>query len=284
MGLRDLAHCPVELNLMPKSSIQRQEFTQKKPYLVAAIFSLALAVFLLDQGESKIEAAWTLRMGTLKGARMTIEDTEKKLTNVVADVKRAKADADEMGLLATNRFYWMKVLTEMRGVLMQAEAKQQTLLTAKNDGQNVDTGVWMLSFEPVLSQNSPYASSRPSAWNEAGPVDVRSIIDPRERALRLREAARERAAAAREKRAPVLKDEGPTEIIGSIRIMCKLVDRTKISQSANSDLAFAVAEGLRASPYFSSAVLGERGVQPDPDDTNTFTFALTVGLKQPIKF
>ena len=66
LGLRDLAHCPVELNLMPKSSIQRQEFTQKKPYLVAAIFSLALAVFLLDQGESKIEAARTSKRDTLK--------------------------------------------------------------------------------------------------------------------------------------------------------------------------------------------------------------------------
>src|SRR5271165_6431678 len=42
LGLRDLAHCPVELNLMPKSSIQRQEFAHKKPYLVASVFSLAL--------------------------------------------------------------------------------------------------------------------------------------------------------------------------------------------------------------------------------------------------
>ena len=54
LGLRDLAHCPVELNLMPKSSIQRQEFAQKKPYLIAAIFSLALAVFLLHQAEARL--------------------------------------------------------------------------------------------------------------------------------------------------------------------------------------------------------------------------------------
>src|SRR6204780_5136207 len=40
LGLRDLAHCPVELNLMPKSSLQRQEFGGKKPYLVATVFAL----------------------------------------------------------------------------------------------------------------------------------------------------------------------------------------------------------------------------------------------------
>src|ERR1700761_8177895 len=47
LGLRDLAHCPVELNLMPKSSIQRQEFAPKKFFLIASVYSLALAVFLL---------------------------------------------------------------------------------------------------------------------------------------------------------------------------------------------------------------------------------------------
>ena len=54
----------------------------------------------------------------------------------------------------------------------------------------------------------------------------------------------------------MVKEEVPAETVNSIRITCKLVDRTKISQSANSDLAFAVAAGLTASPYFSSAVLG----------------------------
>src|SRR5580765_328953 len=36
LGLRNLAHCPIELNLMPKSSLKRQELSQKKPYFVAA--------------------------------------------------------------------------------------------------------------------------------------------------------------------------------------------------------------------------------------------------------
>src|SRR5437016_828748 len=45
LGLRNLAHCPVELNLMPKSSLKRQQFNQKKPYLMAAVFCLILVVF-----------------------------------------------------------------------------------------------------------------------------------------------------------------------------------------------------------------------------------------------
>src|SRR6266480_3125520 len=35
LGLRNLAHCPVELNLMPDSTLKWQSFNQKKPYLIA---------------------------------------------------------------------------------------------------------------------------------------------------------------------------------------------------------------------------------------------------------
>src|SRR5438067_1167617 len=45
LGLRNVAQCPVELNLVPKSILKRQEFEQKKPYFIAAVFSLVLVVF-----------------------------------------------------------------------------------------------------------------------------------------------------------------------------------------------------------------------------------------------
>src|SRR5580698_8827316 len=46
LGLRDLAHCPVELNLMPKSSLRWQAMNQKKPYFAATVISLALVLFV----------------------------------------------------------------------------------------------------------------------------------------------------------------------------------------------------------------------------------------------
>src|SRR5215475_1021616 len=44
LGLRNLAHCPVELNLMPESTLKWQAFNQKKPYLIATVFSLVAVV------------------------------------------------------------------------------------------------------------------------------------------------------------------------------------------------------------------------------------------------
>src|SRR5882724_457181 len=53
LGLRNLAHCPVELNLMPESTLSWQSFNQKKPYFIATVFSLVAGVvamgFLFDK-------------------------------------------------------------------------------------------------------------------------------------------------------------------------------------------------------------------------------------------
>jgi len=40
LGLRNLAHCPVELNLMPESTLKWQSFNQKKPYFIATVLAL----------------------------------------------------------------------------------------------------------------------------------------------------------------------------------------------------------------------------------------------------
>src|SRR5580658_4870222 len=63
LGLRDLAHCPVELNLMPKSSLQRQEFGHKKPFLIASVFSLALVLFAIYKAEMRIDDVWRSKDG-----------------------------------------------------------------------------------------------------------------------------------------------------------------------------------------------------------------------------
>src|SRR5437667_4684534 len=47
LGLRNLAHCPVELNLMPESTLAWQAFNQKKPYFLATVVSLVLGVAAL---------------------------------------------------------------------------------------------------------------------------------------------------------------------------------------------------------------------------------------------
>src|SRR5271168_632335 len=45
LGLRNLANCPVELNLMPDSTLRWQAFNEKKPYFMFTVFSLVVVAF-----------------------------------------------------------------------------------------------------------------------------------------------------------------------------------------------------------------------------------------------
>src|SRR6266850_1199804 len=45
LGLRNLAQCPVELNLMPESTLRWQSFNEKKPYFIFTVLSLILMAF-----------------------------------------------------------------------------------------------------------------------------------------------------------------------------------------------------------------------------------------------
>jgi hypothetical protein len=70
--------------------------------------------------------------------------------------------------------------------------------------------------------------------------------------------------------------------ITNLKITCRLVDRTKISDSANNDMGFAVQAALNASPYFTNADLSTNGVRPTTE-TNVYSFDLTVNLRRPYK-
>jgi hypothetical protein len=258
LGLRDLAHCPVELNLMPKSSIQRQEFARKKPYLIAAIFSLALTVFLLYQAEANIYGMRQKALDDLKTKLKVMGATDLALSKAMLDRNQSLRAVEEVIPLSENHYYWMKVMAELRAILINAEASVQPGLRKANDGQDVDTGVWVETFEPQLPMESPFGS-----W---GLTPVAGVSFN----------ANARAVAAASAKLP-------TNMINQIKLTCRLVDRRKISSSANSDMAFAVQGGLNASPLFTNAVLGDRGVVPDTEQTNLMTFELTVNLRHPLQ-
>src|SRR6516225_4008933 len=57
LGLRNLAHCPVELNLMPESTLKWQSFNQKKPYFIATVSALVLGIFAVGLLFDKLAGA-----------------------------------------------------------------------------------------------------------------------------------------------------------------------------------------------------------------------------------
>ena len=83
-------------------------------------------------------------------------------------------------------------------------------------------------------------------------------------------------------RSPAPGQAAPGEI-GSCLLVFRAVSLTSISPSANTDIAFAVLNELKASPMFDAEKTVFAGnITPD-EPPGTFTFTITVKLKRPLK-
>ena len=88
LGLRNLAQCPVELNLVPKSIRSRQQFDQKKPYFIAAVFSLVLVVFAYGMFYSNIASVKKTSLETLSNKLQPLQASVAQLEERRTRLKR----------------------------------------------------------------------------------------------------------------------------------------------------------------------------------------------------
>jgi hypothetical protein len=117
LGLRNLAQCPVELNLVPKSIRNRQQFEQKKPYFIAAIFSLVLVVFAYGMFYGKIAG---VKRASLDQLSSNLQPLEQRVALLEVQENAIRATTNEVQKLVDyleDKFYWPDTLTSYRSAL-----------------------------------------------------------------------------------------------------------------------------------------------------------------------
>jgi len=282
LGLRDLAHCPVELNLMPKSSLQRQEFGSKKPYLVAAVFGLALVLFAIYQAEGSIGKVWRDKSTEFNGPLAGLTTQKQRLQAALGERTQIQKQADEMKRLGDSRFYWIGLFTDLRQVMMQAEAAAKAnLTTPDNGGTNTDEGVWVETFTPQM----PEGFVNGSQATPDSPGGGRRIPRP---GLGGRGGGRfgsqpGPSAGPGQPPVPLSAMDKPVVLasgyeVAKIDLHCRGISRPG---TANAELTYYVRQFMTNSPSFTNAVF-TGSIQTD-SDTNTFSFDMTVSLKQHFK-
>jgi type IV pilus assembly protein PilM len=267
LGLRDLAHCPVELNLMPKSSIQRQQFGQKKPYIIASVFAIVLVVFAIGWFESSVARIKEQELEKIKVQVEPLRQKEGKLNEALAERDRLKKEADQMMALVDDRFYWAGILTELRRIFIETENSAKQKLGA-------DTGLWVEVFAPELPAGGAYTPTPAGESGFAsGPSPGYGLASDGGRPL---PGAAPSAAVT-----PTPGASAGNEI-STINFLCKGVNLDKVSPTANKDLAYTLEEEIKKSKFFAEGTtLGD--IKIDPTTPLVFTFNLTVKLKRPFK-
>jgi hypothetical protein len=274
LGLRNLAHCPVELNLMPKSSLKRQEFDQKKPYLVASVFCLILIVFAYGFFYGKEADEKQKALDEIKPKVEELKRNDQRLREGLAGMRRIQAESEHFFEWMEDRHRWSEVLTVLRASLISVEDKKQKEF-------NAPTGVWIEKFEPIAPPGclSVGGEAARAVALRSGDLTGAATPEPPQPGRRRGKAA---AAAAGG------PGTGGTNQIETVLLTCRSVNLKSVRPDAPADAHTLIAEGLAEelrsqTNYFTTDGTKVFGDIVPPDTNLTFTFQVTLKLAQPVK-
>jgi type IV pilus assembly protein PilM len=249
LGLRNLANCPVEMNLMPDSTLRWQALNEKKPYFIATVFSLVLVAAAVGFLFQKLAESKESAIKDLEPEVAQLQDKITRFDKVYSRLQAAQNEANQITAWMQRRYYWGDVMAELRRVLIASEDDIRKKLSAQKPG--VEAGIWIEQMTTIAnSQNGAAPASAPADNNGTPPA------------------------------------AGASAQTGVITLVCRAVDVSAFSgdSAANPETAYAVEAEFKASPMFdpkATALVGN--ITPDPA-SGTFTFGLTATLQNPLKF
>jgi type IV pilus assembly protein PilM len=294
LGLRNLAHCPVELNLMPESTLRWQSFNQKKPYFIATVFSLVMVIAAMGFLFEKLAVVKTEVLNKVKDDVGPEEVKEAKFKKTFGDLKKTQDEVNQIVTWMRDRYYWADVLSELRRVLIRVEQTTKSRL-------RTDAGVWV----DRLVTAAPRTEGEATPGLDQAPVPS-GMMDPRFRARYGLDGGRRGGppppgveaappppgpppadGAAPDGATPRKKPKtSDTNEIATVTLTFRAVSLKDVSGQADADkgVAYAVLQELQNSPLFD----------PDPQETKTdsevtyeedgtFTFRIIARLRSPLK-
>jgi type IV pilus assembly protein PilM len=247
LGLRNLAHCPVEMNLMPDSTLRWQAFNERKPYFMFTVFSLVLVAFAVGFLFEKLAQSKEAEIQNLEPKVQQIQAKSEAMKRAYSKLQATQKEADQITSWMEQRYYWGDVLNELRGALIRSEEDVRKKLSDKKP--NVEAGIWI---EQMTTMPDLQGAGGGMAANPPPPNPDGSAANPNQTA--------------------------------PITLVCRAVDFPNIDSAANGEIAYAVESELKGSTNYFDPKTTQLTGQISPDDANsTFTFGITATLLNPLK-
>jgi type IV pilus assembly protein PilM len=253
LGLRNLANCPVEMNLMPSSTLRWRTFNEKKPYFIATVFSLVAVAFAVGFLFQKLAETKEDEINTLTPEVQKLQVKADRFKNAYSRLGQATNEAAQITSWMEKRYYWGDVLAELRRAIIRSEDDVKKTLSAKKPG--VETGIWI---EQMTMGDAQTAVIAPGANRVPNPV-----LNPNPAATGTPPAAAPNPAS-------------------TITLICRAVNLSSVDSAANADIAYAVLKAFQEDPLFDPKATQLRGdITPD-EASGTFTFGIIVSLQNPL--
>ena len=272
LGLRNLATCPVEMNLMPQSTLRWQAFNQKKPYLVATVacvVGVAFAVGLLFQ---KLADNKQKEQNDLDPQVQQLQLKMDRFTSAYNKLQATQKQAAQFATWLNGRYYWADGLASLRTAMIAAEQDAQKKLSAQHPG--IEVGIWVEKLtlpdatptDPNAAQNGMIPAMNP-VFMRGGPPGMPGL--PMPGAMPAPPVATGDPAAA----ANAANTNG-------VMLVCRAIT---VSEEEDGRIADAVETALKNSPFFDPKTTALTGSISQDPTSSTFTFHVNLSLANPLK-
>ena len=272
LGLRNLAHCPVEMNLMPESTLRWQAFNQKKPYLLATVGCLVAVSFVVGYLYKKLADNKLQELSDIQPKVTELQNKQDRFDREYKKLQDVRKQADQLTTWMNGRYYWADALGTLRDCLIAAEQDAQAKVSAKHPGMEI--GIWIEQMVPPdngsgagggaaaspvapngfpMGAPSPFGGPRP--FGPPGMVMAPPPVNP---------ASAPGAGAG----------------TNGIVLLCRAIN---VSQEDNGLIVDAVETALKNSPVFDPKATALTGAISQDADNSTFTFHVNLTLANPLK-
>jgi type IV pilus assembly protein PilM len=270
LGLRNLANCPVEMNLMPESTLRWRSFNERKPYILATIFLLAMVAGAIGFLFQQLAAAKEKSIDDLQPQVQIMTDKVNKMQQAYGHMKQSLDEVNQVTTWMGERYYWGDVLMELRRALIHSEEeigkKYVAQYAAQHPAQQPTAdfaGIWI---EQMITGMAPVGQTYPGAFAPPpSPQPAQSNPAP----------PPENGGA---QPAP-----GGASSASAITLVCRAVDLSSVDSAANNEIVYAVVRELKASPLFDPKTVAPSPQISPVDASGTFTFSISVSPQNPLK-
>src|SRR6185369_11812330 len=250
LGLRNLANCPVEMNLMPDSTLRWRAFNEKKPYFLATVFLLALVAGAIGFMLQKLAQAKEDQIADLQPRVEELQRASQKYQEAKGRLDKAQGEAGQITTWLGERFYWGDLFAQLRGALMRAEEEVRQKYEKQMPG--IQAGIWIEQFaigSVTIANPAAPAGADP---NETPPPQQQTSASP-----------------------------------NVITMVCRAMDLSTalqtIDPAADNEIVFAVERQIKATPVFDPKSVQTSAQISSVDAKGTYTFTVTLSPQVPFK-
>ena len=277
LGLRNLATCPVEMNLMPQSTLRWQAFNQKKPYLVATVACVVGVAFVVGLLFQKLADNKQKEQNDLDPQVQQLQNKVDQFDRAFQKLQATRKQADQIATWLNGRYYWADGLAALRGAMIAAEQDAQKKLSAQHPG--IEVGIWVEQLQlPDAAATDPNAPPQPNVVPLMNPQYMRGGPGMGMPGMGMPRTGMPGGAPP----PPATPDQTAANATATndLTLVCRAIS---VSEEEDGRIADAVETALKNSAFFDPKTTALTGSISQDPTTSTFTFHVNLSLANPLK-